>query len=460
MSHKRIKLSLAALATAFFLAGCAGGSKPVADSDLATGEPRPLPFSQGTLSRQAAPLDTTPLQISELKDDESTAPLRQESLPGRTSSNGGEQGLVSKYPDNLIKGLPDPGTKIKLGLTFNAAELSEVVAAFAAPSMLNFGYIIDPAVKGAVTLAVDTEMTAAQAWETFEHILWLSGAYASMNTGFIHILPFTKMPQERRIFADHEIQPNVVVDFIPIRYKVSANIINELKPFLTEGATATDVVDSNTVVLIEAPANIEKLRELISHLDSKGERDWPCASFQCRDVEADELAAELTQLLPVLGFPVAAGSGSSGGAVKLVALPRIGCVVVSAALPEVVQEVGKWVKALDRSDMMHREEIFFYNSTHTTASKLADAICAFFNAEVSSSSSGLSSGSSSSSGGSFSSGFNSSNRSTSRNRNNSSSRNRSNTGTRSTGSSRNNSNNRRTTTTASNARSTTSTAAR
>ncbi len=368
-----------ALGAMLLSASCAHQNKK---SEIATGEKRPLPFANDTLTHTAAKLETTPINVDEsYRDDKKEMLLRSVNLPTRTSSKTTEEALKTPYPDNLLKGLPDPTTEVNVVLAFNAADLAEVVASFANPELLNFSYLIDPAVKGAITISVDTKMTAAEAWDTFEHILWLSGAYASMNTGYIHILPFEKMPQERKLFAVQG-QPNVVVDFIPIRYKKSAEVSNLVKPFMTEGATITDMADANTLIIVEAPANMEKLRELITRIDNRGESAWPCGAFQCTEVDADTLVSELNSLLPVLGFPVATASGTSGGAIKVVAIPRVGCVVVSAALPEVVEEVGNWVKALDRSDLLDKEEIYFYNVEKSTASRLSDALAAFFNAEV------------------------------------------------------------------------------
>lgn len=384
-----------AAASTGVLTGCSTFGRNGGKSRPATGEARPLPFDAAGGTRKAAVLSEAPIHVDDSSNDKAEEGKYPE-LPGRGGENAALPEVRSQYPNGLIKSLPDPDSEVQVQLAFNAADLAEVVAAFAAPSMLSFSYMIDPAVKGAVTLSVDTRMSARQTWETFEHILWLSGAYASMNTGFIHILPFEKMPQERRIFAEHEIQPNVVVDFIAVRYKKSGEVIAQLKPFITEGASLVDLTDSNTVVIVETPANIAKLRELIARIDNRGEREWPCAAYQCHEVEAAALAEELNSLLPVLGFPVASGTGTSGGAVKVVALPRIGCVVVSAALPEVVAEVGKWVKALDRANLLDREEIYFYNVSHTTVEKLSSALDAFFNTVTTTNNSTLGSSSSSS----------------------------------------------------------------
>lgn len=364
-----------AVALSLFAAGCQTTEKAAAP---ASGEKRPLPF-QNLQTQKAELLDDSPLAVEAHQAvSEISGPERVMALPSRTQT-GASPGSSSEYPDNLIKGVTAPDTVLTVELLFDAATVDEVVAAFAAPELLNFSYLVDPAVKGAVTMTVKSEMSARDAWATFEHILWLSGAYASQNPGFIHILPFERMPKERRIFADHEVQPNVEVHFAAIRNKKSADVLTNLKPFMTDGASVTDLADSNTLVIVEAPANMHKLKELIAMLDNKGEREWPVRCFLCREVDAEELATELQALLPVLGMPVAPTTGPSGGAIKITPLPRLRIVVVSAALDEVLEEVGTWVKTLDRSDTLDREEIFFYNVHHSTVENLSAALGAFFN---------------------------------------------------------------------------------
>ncbi len=423
------------LGSLVLLASCATSHQK--GTRLATGEKRPLPFADASLTHVAATLDTSAIQVADTQQtsQESLILEREGAMPGRNNDKATQS--ITPYPDNLLKSLPNRDAKVNVVLAFNAADISEVVAAFASPDLLNFSYLVDPSVKGAVTLSVETEMTASEAWDTFEHILWLSGAYASMNNGFLHILPFEKMPQERKLFSTEK-QPNVSVEFIPVLHKKSGDIANLIKPFMTEGASATDIADTNTLVIVEAPANMDKIRELISRFDDKGEREWPCAAFAVTEVDADTMVTELNSLLPVLGYPVSTTAGTSGGAIKITALSRIGCLVVSAALPEVVDEVGKWIRALDRSDRLDQEEIYFYNVSETTVTRLADAMETFFNTEItvssadssSSSSSRKSSSSSSSSSNlnsSSSSSSSSSSRNTSSTRNNnrnSSSRNR------------------------------------
>jgi type II secretion system protein D len=306
-------------------------------------------------------------------------------LPSRLAAAPAEA-PVSQYPENLIKGVEDPDAKVKVVLNFDALQITQLVEAFA--QLLKFSYLIDPAIanKGAVTINVGSdekpeEMTAREAWETFEHILWLSGAYASRNPGLIHILPFEKMSKERRLLFKNDIMANVEVALIPIRFRRSADIAGLIEPFKTDGSTIKDLVDSNTLLIVEAPANMPKMRELIRELDNRGEAAWPHVCLPCRNVDVEELQADLETILPTLGFSVTTKSPSNG-AIKLASLPRLQIIVVSAALQEVVDEVERWVKVLDTADTMEKENVYWYNVKHSTAEQLREALEVFFNTEA------------------------------------------------------------------------------
>ena len=397
------RMALAVLATIAVLTGCQTTKNREQEHVK-----RPLPFSKMEVPK-AELLDESPLGVEPLAREEgSNAGDRTLAVPQRTLSSG-SKAAVSDYPASLIKGIKDPEEELAFEINLDNAQITELVAAFADENVLNFSYLVDPAVKGAVTVNIKTTMKARDIWATMQHLLWLSGAYASPMLGFINILPFDKMAKERRIFATHEVQPSVEVLYIPIKYKKSADIVNLIKPFMTDGATATDIADANSVIIVEAPANTAKLQELIRILDSKGEREWPVRCFKCREVDADELAAELQALMPVLGMPIAAATGPSGGAIKVTALPRLGLIVVSASLEEILNEVATWVKLLDQSDKLDKEDIFFYNVRHSTVDNLSAALDAFFNTST------FSGPTSSSSSSSTSSRTSSSSRSSSRN---------------------------------------------
>ncbi|MFW6367472.1 MAG: secretin N-terminal domain-containing protein, partial [bacterium] len=312
--------------------------------------------------------DVIPPRTEDVDDDTGT-------LPQTSGEEPRDAPPETTYPDKLIKNIADADEDVEVVLNFDAAPLTEIVPLFS--ELLNFSYLIDPSVKGAVTMTVESEMKAREAWQMFEHILWLAGAYASRNPGFIHILPFDKMAQERRLLVKHDPAANVEVAFVPVRFAASSELVNNVKPFLTNGATLTDIPWLNSLLVVESPENMPKIRALIDRLDKKGEANWPHRTIQCQYVDADMVVDEMNQLLPVLGFPVS-NKTPSGGKVKLTALPRLQIVVASAAVPEVLDEVERWIDLLDKEDMAEQESLFFYNVKHSDVESLTDAVDTFF----------------------------------------------------------------------------------
>jgi general secretion pathway protein D len=327
--------------------------------------------------KSAEPYDNDPIVVDKVAPED-TVKLEEKVVFPENREVAYPKVSIAEYPQTLIKGILEPDKEVEVKLNLDEASLQEIVPMFA--ELLNFSYQLDPSLKGSVTMHVESKMTAREAWEMFEHILWLGGAYASKNPGFIHVVPFAKMPKERRLLVRHEPLANVEVAFIPIYYVKSADIIKNIQPFMTDGATVTDLGASNTLLIVEAPANMPKLRELISRLDNKGEAAWPHTCIQCNEVSAEDLQDELEQLLPVLGYPVTS-KGPSGGQIKLTSLPRLETIVVSAALPEVLKEVERWAKVLDRGDSESKEDVFFYDVQHSTAEKLNEMLQVFFNTD-------------------------------------------------------------------------------
>jgi general secretion pathway protein D len=316
--------------------------------------------------------DATRERIVDRKDgDESYRAAIKEILSKRAQGRG-----VSYPPGDLIGEIENGDEKVPVEFSFDAAPLTEVVPLFA--TLLEFSYVIDPTVKGAVTMSVDVEMTKRETWDFFQHILWLSGAYATRNeSGSIDVMPFSKMPEERRLFVQHEPKANVAAHLIPIYNTDVKRVIPHLQPFLTKGGIVKAVDRLNAIMLVEAPKNMAKIRNLIAQLDVPGEASWPHAVVTCNNVDAEVVLEELQNLLPVLGYTVA-NKTPSAGAIKLSVLPRMQAVVVSAALPAVVDKVVNWIGRLDVTNVNKRENIYFYNVKHSTPDHLSEALGVFF----------------------------------------------------------------------------------
>ena len=345
----------------------------------AAGQPDPSPAAGITKelapgTEKAKAFDESPLVVNEI------APKRSDSddewgLPEISTGQIEPDGPVHAYPGELAPEIKKPDAMLAVQLNLDSAPVQDIVPMFG--KLLGFNYLIDEAVNGTVTMKIDSEMTAREVWKLFDHILWLTGAYPSRNDGAIHIMPLAEMARERDLLAEKSERPNVSVRIVRLNYIKKKKMAALLGPFVTPGATITDLERLNSLLIVEAPANLPKLLKLIDVIDRKAAAGWPRALIRCQEADAEVIAAELNELLPVLGFAVAAEM-PSGGEIKLIPLPRLQVIVVSAALEEVLEEIKRWVKALDRQNAAEQENIYFYNVRHGRADQLADALSTFF----------------------------------------------------------------------------------
>jgi general secretion pathway protein D len=299
-------------------------------------------------------------------------------LPSRNLEPPAE--LARKRAYSLAEDMIDePDEPINVDFTFDAEELSEVVKMFALT--LKFQYYIDPAVSGSINLNIhDENMPRRQAWQLFEHILWMNGSYASRDSGFVNILPFGKMPQERRVLTTHKPSPNVDVSFIRLYHTTPAEISTLIRPFMTAGATAQPINHLNSIMIVESPPNMDKIRELIAALDELGETRWPQISIATRHVDVNDIQQELSRILSTIGFPVITTEKGDGRSIKIVALERPQILLVAAPTREVLSEVQKWVDILDKGAEIggDQEVMFEYKVKYNRADELAAVVSAFF----------------------------------------------------------------------------------
>ena len=223
-----------------------------------------------------------------------------------------EEALASFYEKYILKKKADVNAKpLKVALNFDNVEVTDVISAFA--SSLKFNYITDPEVKGTVTMFLDMPMTEIELWTMFEQCLRLCGAYCVMNNGVVQIMPFAKLPQQQRLTMSFTPAGNAEVLFYKLKTAPEADVAKEIKPFMSNGATLVEVPRRNALLIVDAMSNMPKLIELLKFLDERPTAGMSRAVLHCRNIAASRLMNELSEVLPVLGFPVTAVQRTEGG---------------------------------------------------------------------------------------------------------------------------------------------------
>jgi general secretion pathway protein D len=312
--------------------------------------------------------------------------------PGsETAAGKPEEALPSFYEKFIRKKKADANAKpVKAALNFDNVEVSDVISAFA--SSLKFSYLTDPEVKGAVTMYLDMPMTEMELWSLFEQCLRLCGSYCVMNNGVVNIVPFSKLPQQQRLTMGFTPPGNAEVLFYKLKTAPVADVAKELKPFMSNGATLVEVPRKNSLLIVDAMSNMPKLIEVLKFLDERPGAGMRRVVLHCRNIAASRLMNELSEVLPVLGFPVTAvqrtegvgqgqkpeGQKSDFGTIALTCMDRLQLIVAAAATQDALDELKKWVEILDRTDTGEQERVYIYRVINSKAPELVQALSVVF----------------------------------------------------------------------------------
>ena len=271
--------------------------------------------------------------------------------------------------------------KVDIVLKMENVALRKAIAAFADEAVLDFQYVVDQGVKGSIQAEIEIKqkLTRYDGWKLFEKVLFMGGAYATVDPGnIIRIMPFSKMPKEERLLIKGDPKANVAIELIEIFKIPAADIITSVKPFMTDGSSATVLTKSNSVLIVETPENMEKLRSLIQLLDQQGQEGWPQRAYECTEADSETILTEMENLLPVLGFNLANKNATDPNGVKMASIDRLKIIVFSAPTEEVMNEISKWLKIFDFTDSGEEEKLYSYPVKHGVATDLVEALQTFF----------------------------------------------------------------------------------
>ena len=384
-THKFLK-SLCATVLAINIISCANVPEKEA--------PEPKPSFK--LSQEAKPL------IPQTGIIEAISPLKALNknskliLPQRAQmKNKAVPPLTYRLADIMKSRATEPKTfdeNVSLNMPLDNVAVDIVIKTFR--EVLDFSYILDPAVTGTIKseIFLDDAITRHGAWTLFEQVLFLSGAYANVDSsGVLRIMPLTKLPQDKQLQFAGKSGGTVSVEYFPLTNANAAEVLKTLSPFLSNAASTTIITRSNAVLVVETNENMDKIRDLIEMLDNKGQADWPQLAYKVNHTDSTTLLAELESAMPVLGFTVAAGSPDGNG-VKMASLDRMQVLVISAPTQSVLNELYRWIQILDTAESSDEEKVYYYPVRHGISTDLADAISIFFsNTSAGSSSSSKSS---------------------------------------------------------------------
>lgn len=205
-----------------------------------------------------------------------------------------------------------------VNLDFQDVEIATVIDTIARLTERNFVY--DDRVRGRVTIISPTPIPVEQAYTVFESVLQVKG-FTTVDApgGVVKVIPIRDAKEtsvDTRSGLTAPDSDRFVTRLIPLRYIDAEAISNTLKPLVSKEAAMVAYAPTNTVILTDSAANINRILQILESIDVETHKE-ELAMIRVQYADAQALAEQLSEVFG--GEVAAANAGAVPGRIQ----PRV-----------------------------------------------------------------------------------------------------------------------------------------
>ena len=273
---------------------------------------------------------------------------------------------------------------VRSTFAFVNADVAAVADAMAA--VLGRAIVVDPRVKGSLSLVTDEPVTADRATLLFTEALRGLGFALVHTNGLFKIVPESDAKLQAEVVA---LPPpttggdRVVTQVIPVLQENAANLVAVLRPLITANNTINVNAGNNTLIITDYASNLARLDAVIAALDTPSATDVEVIPLQ--HAIASNLAATVLKLSEGGGGASAststaggngAGLATSAGGTAVIADPALNALLVRAPNRARLAAIRALVAQLDRPEASGAGSgsVHVVYLQHTDATRLASVL--------------------------------------------------------------------------------------
>jgi general secretion pathway protein D len=259
-----------------------------------------------------------------------------------------------------------------VSLNLENADLYQVLRILG--SELKINYVVDPAVKGSVTINTATTVSRKELFNVLEMILELNGAAAVKSNGYYSIVPLANARQQAMNFhyakkaegAPPEEAFSLMV--VPMKFMSASEMSKILTPFMSPAGQIVVQEKGNIMLITESAAKLKQLQQIIDVFDDPVLGRQRVHLFPVTNNLAANLIVELRSVFAGYGLT----TGSSG--IQFVPMDRLNSILAISPSPEVFPEVESWIQKLDQPSRDVGIRNFVYKVQNAKATELRDIL--------------------------------------------------------------------------------------
>ncbi len=268
-------------------------------------------------------------------------------------------------------------SRSQVTLNFVNADIEAVTRAFAA--MINRQIIVDPRVKGTITVYSEQPLTVREAYLNYLAALRGLGFAMVENSGLLKVVPEADARLQSgtvQVGTGSARTGQVLTQIFTLKHENPNNLVPILRPLITANNTINVNPGTSALVITDYAENLQRLATIIAALDQPSSTDFEIIPLE-HAVAAD--VAVLVQRLADGGSAATPGAPAVGGAASVIPDNRSNSLIIRAPNQARLQSLRAAIARLDRpSQGGPGGNIWVVHLKNADAAKLATVLRAAF----------------------------------------------------------------------------------
>jgi general secretion pathway protein D len=278
-----------------------------------------------------------------------------------------------------VAGAPSPALAApedSAALNFVGADIESVIKAVGHYTGMTF--IIDPRVKGTLTVVSEKSVTKAQAFGLLTSALRLQGYAVVTGDGYAKVVPeaeakLQSSPTQVGVGGAKITGDQIATQIFHLSHESAANLTAVLRPLISPNNSIMANPGNNSLVITDYADNLRRLAKIVAALDAPVAADLDV--IPVRHAIASDLATMVNKLMEP-------SAGGDSGRISVVADPRTNAVVLRAPSPARANLAKSLIAKLDQptSEAGNVHVVYLKNAD---ATKLAQTLRAVVSSDSS-----------------------------------------------------------------------------
>jgi len=269
---------------------------------------------------------------------------------------------------------PQEDRGIPLELAFDNADIYEVLDATLF-QLFNVNYVIDPSIQANVTFNLKGTYTVMEYVDVLNDVLQLSNLAIVPGPGNLFKIVRKNLGAgtgtSTPLVGDTAEGPGDITRLVRLRYLSAGTAATNIRPFLSPGAVVVADATSNTLIITDTRANVNKVISIVNALDVNHIKEVSWRIIPLKHTESEAIATELTSVLS--GQGLFNRPGVDPGSYQIHPIKSLNALLVASRWPSVLDLVGRWIGAMDQPTGAGTG-VYVYFVQNGSAEELADIL--------------------------------------------------------------------------------------